>query len=199
MGITHKESNANLDELDESNEQSPRMWSVNDESLHQHASDLLLDNFLRGLLEQEEEHAAVVVRVAVRIAQLVRNRVEEQVATLRIEIDRQETEELHGRLQVELGGGKSNLKQIPRADVEYQGVDQRQVVATVREASANENFIQESRGLLPRGRLEILVKALFQREVRRLGENVGEVGAETRELGDLGQQVNLEIWSERIG
>ena len=43
--------------------------------------DLLLNNLLRGLVEQVQQHAAKVVRVVVRVPQLVRDRIQEKVPT----------------------------------------------------------------------------------------------------------------------
>lgn len=51
-------------------EQAPRMRSVDDESLEQHARDLLLHDLLLRLGEQRQQRAREVVRVRVRVAQL---------------------------------------------------------------------------------------------------------------------------------
>ena len=56
-----------LDELDKGDEQPPGVGAVDDEALQQHARDLLLDDLLLRLGEQEEQHAAEVVRVVVRV------------------------------------------------------------------------------------------------------------------------------------
>lgn len=70
-----------LDELNEGDEQAPRMRSVHDQPLKQHSGDLLLNRFGVGLGEQVQQSAAEVMRVAIRIAQLVGNSIQEQVAT----------------------------------------------------------------------------------------------------------------------
>jgi hypothetical protein len=70
-----------LDELNEGNEQAPRMRSVHNQTLEQHSSDLLLDCLRVGLGKQIQQGAAEVMRVAVRIPQLVGNRIQEQVPT----------------------------------------------------------------------------------------------------------------------
>lgn len=113
-----------LDELDESDEETPGMRPVHDQPLQQHSAaqaklvrasmfvgrfenvvdkntkarivfislslplpdmyvpgDLLLDGLGVGLSEQVEQRAAEVVRVRVRVAQLVRDGVQEQVPT----------------------------------------------------------------------------------------------------------------------
>ena len=69
-----------VDELYESDEQSPRVRSVHNHSLQQHARDLFLDVFRVGLCEQVEEHTAEVVCVVVRVSQVVRDRVQKQIA-----------------------------------------------------------------------------------------------------------------------
>lgn len=68
-----------FDEFDERDEQSPGVWSVDDESLEEHPGDLLLHGLGVGFSEQVQEAAREVVRVAVRVAQLVRDRVQEQI------------------------------------------------------------------------------------------------------------------------
>ena len=69
-----------LDELNEGDEQSPGVWSVDNESLQQHPCDLLLDGLRVGLSKQVEHGAGEVVRVTVRVTQLVGDGVQEQVA-----------------------------------------------------------------------------------------------------------------------
>lgn len=68
-----------FNQFNESDEQAPRMRSVHDESLQQNSRDLLLDRLGVGFEKQVEQRAAEVVRVAVRIAQLVGDGVKEQV------------------------------------------------------------------------------------------------------------------------
>lgn len=68
-----------FDELNEGDEQAPRVRPVHDESLEQHPGDLLLHGLGVGLREQVQQAAREVVRVAVRVAELVRDRVQEQV------------------------------------------------------------------------------------------------------------------------
>lgn len=70
-----------LDELNKSDEQAPRVRSVHDQPFEQHSGDLLLNRLGVGLGEQVEQGAAEVVRVAVRVAQLVGNGIQEQIAT----------------------------------------------------------------------------------------------------------------------
>ena len=66
-----------LDELDEGDQQTPRMRPVHDQSFEEHARDLLLNDSELGFGEQVQDHAREVVRVAVRIAKLVCDRVDE--------------------------------------------------------------------------------------------------------------------------
>jgi hypothetical protein len=57
-------------DLIHADELTPRMRSVDDQSLKQDSSDLLLDGLLVSLGKQVEEGAREVVRVTVRIPQL---------------------------------------------------------------------------------------------------------------------------------
>ena len=68
-----------LDELDEGNEEPPRVRPVDDQPLKQHARDLLLNGLRVGLREEREEGTAEEVRVAVGVAKLVGYGVEEEV------------------------------------------------------------------------------------------------------------------------
>lgn len=111
-----------LDQLDEGDQQAPRMRSIDDESLHQHTRDLLLegqtthtlssrcapvrslapvpthlDRLRIGLHEQVQQHTAEVVGEAVRVAQLVGDRVQEQVPALVLQVHRQVLENVHVR------------------------------------------------------------------------------------------------------
>ena len=66
-----------LDELDEGDEETPWVRTIDDEPFQEDARHLLLDRFRVRLGEQIEQRAAEVVRVAVRIAQLVGNSIQE--------------------------------------------------------------------------------------------------------------------------
>ena len=72
-----------VDEFYECDEETPGVWSVHDHSLQQNTRDLLLNVFRVGLCEKVEQHTAEVVGVVVRVAQMVGNRIEKQVATLK--------------------------------------------------------------------------------------------------------------------
>jgi len=65
-----------LDEFDERDEEAPRVRSVDNQPLQQHARYLLLDRLRVGLGEQVQHRTAEVVCVAVWVAQLVRNSVQ---------------------------------------------------------------------------------------------------------------------------
>ena len=71
------------------------MRPVHDQPLQQHARDLLLHHLAAGL-EQEQQHTREVVRVVVRVPQLVRDGVQEHVATLGVQILRQLLEQVSG-------------------------------------------------------------------------------------------------------
>lgn len=68
-----------LDQFNERDEQSPRVRAVYDKSLEEHPGDLFLHGFGVGLGEQVQQATREVVRVAVRVAELIRDRVEKQV------------------------------------------------------------------------------------------------------------------------
>ena len=70
-----------LDEFNERDEQTPRVRSVDNQPLQQHACYLLLNRFRVGFSEQIEQSTAEVVRVTVRISQLIGNGVQEQIST----------------------------------------------------------------------------------------------------------------------
>ncbi len=64
------------------------MRPVHDESLQQHTRHLLLDDLVTRL-EQEQQHTREVVRVAVRVPQLVRDGIQEHVPPLGLQVHRQ--------------------------------------------------------------------------------------------------------------
>jgi len=70
-----------LDKFNESDEETPRMRSVDNESLQQHTCYLLLDGLWVCLGKQVQQRAAEVVRMTVGIAQLIGNGVQKQVTT----------------------------------------------------------------------------------------------------------------------
>jgi len=69
-----------LDELDEGDEQPPRVRAVHNQTLQQDTSDLLLDCLCIGLREEGEQGTAEIVGVAVGVPQLVCYGIQEQVA-----------------------------------------------------------------------------------------------------------------------
>ena len=73
-----------VDEFDESDKETPGVWSVDYDSLEQHPRDLFLDVFRVGLREQVEKHTAEVVSVVVRVAQMVGYCVQEQISPCNI-------------------------------------------------------------------------------------------------------------------
>ena len=62
------------------------MRSVDNQSFQQDSGDLLLDCFLICFGKKVEEGARKVLRVAVRIAQLIGDAVEEQVTSLGLQV-----------------------------------------------------------------------------------------------------------------
>lgn len=57
------------------------MWSIDNQTLQQHTRDLLLCNILFAFYKQIKQDAAKVMRMTIRIAQLIGNSTQEQVAT----------------------------------------------------------------------------------------------------------------------
>ena len=70
-----------FDEFNEGNQQTPRMWSVNNESLEENPHDLLLDGFGIGLSKEIKNGAAKVLSVTVGIPQMVDHCIQKQIAT----------------------------------------------------------------------------------------------------------------------
>lgn len=66
-----------LDQFDESDEQTPRVWSVNNQSFEKNPGDLLLYSFRVRFGEQVEKCTAEVMRVTIGIPQLIRYSVQE--------------------------------------------------------------------------------------------------------------------------
>ena len=105
------------------------MRPVDDEPLEQDSGDLLLDGLLVGLGEEEEEGAAEVLGVGVGVPQLVGDGVEEEVAALRLQVDRQVLEDVHvGGVAdgAHVGGGALGADELDGrgAHVHHQRVDQ---------------------------------------------------------------------------
>ena len=108
-----------LNQLDESDQQTPRMWPVDNQALHQHTGNLLLEERIRRislhpsvvhnpsipylnrlricLNKQVQQHTAEIIRETVRVSQLVRDGVQEQVPSLVLQIHRQVLENVHVR------------------------------------------------------------------------------------------------------
>lgn len=75
-----------LDELNESNEQAPRVRPVHNETFQQDSCYLLLDSFSVCFSKKVEECATEVVSVAVGITQLVGYCIQEQISTCKTEV-----------------------------------------------------------------------------------------------------------------
>lgn len=76
-----------LDQLNKRDEQTPRMWSIDNQTLQQHTGNLLLCNILFAFHKQIQQDTAKVMCMTIRIAQLVRNGTQEQITTLQVERD----------------------------------------------------------------------------------------------------------------
>ena len=70
-----------LDELNERYKQPPWMGSVNYQPLQENSSDLLLNCFCVGLGKEREKGTAEVVSMAVGVAKLISNGIQEEITT----------------------------------------------------------------------------------------------------------------------
>merc|ERR1719454_1422948 len=71
---------------------------MNDQTLQEDASDLFLDGSVLRLREEIEEHAREVVRVCVRVTQMVRDRRDEEIPPLRVKLRREKDKDLERRV-----------------------------------------------------------------------------------------------------
>ena len=105
------------------------------------------------------------MRVDVRVAQLVRNSVQEEVSSLSVKVDGEVLEDVH---MCRVSDGRhwqcvaflANVRDRLRADVEYEGVDERDVVAessVARRLQIESQFRQERHR---RTRLQVRVEIL---------------------------------------
>ena len=69
-----------LDQLNKGNQQPPGVWPVHYQPFQQNTGDLLLYGFSIGLSKERQQCAAEIVGVAIWIAKLVGNSIEEQIA-----------------------------------------------------------------------------------------------------------------------
>lgn len=102
-----------------------------DETLEKHASDLLHDDGLLRLQEQIQKNTAEVVRVVVRVSELVGDCIEHVIATLSIKTSDQNLEYVHACVVLELGHHSSfglELRDPLATDVQHGRVDERHVV-----------------------------------------------------------------------
>ena len=70
-----------LDEFNERYEQAPWMGSVHYQPLQENSSDLLLNCLSVSLGKEREKGTAEVVSMAVRVAKLVSNGIQEEITT----------------------------------------------------------------------------------------------------------------------
>mmetsp|Transcript_31754 Transcript_31754/g.64550 ORF Transcript_31754/g.64550 Transcript_31754/m.64550 type:complete len:458 (-) Transcript_31754:1811-3184(-) len=199
-----------LDELDEGDEEAPRVRTVHNKPLKKHSRDVLLHKLVGRLSEKEQKHAAEVVRVVVGVAKLVHDGVEEIVPALGIERVHQTLENVH-----HWGVGKALVLQVRdplSSDVDHQAVEGGDVVHKRGRNGAPRTRprsrcgrcgdtqtigqpLQELRRLVV-GLLEEGVQVGAQVVGRQRGHNVGQ---DAGVLRDLRQQVHLEVGRERVG
>lgn len=189
-----------LDQLDKGDEEAPRMRSVDDQSFEKDPGDLLLYRLRIRFSEQIEERAAEVMRMTVRIPQLICYGVQKQVTALGIEVNRQILEDVHvggmrdgGHVRrVTLAAYKRNGL---RADVKHKSVHQLDVVAhpgLLRHLQIAAQLGQEGdRCACLQVGVEFLLKA--QRLYRRR-----EIGKDTWRVRNLLEHVDLQIRREGI-
>lgn len=121
-------------ELYESDQKPPRVRSMNNESLQENPGDLLLHIFVVCVGEKVEQDAGKVVRVRVRVPQVVRDSRKKEVTPLVVEFVREIDENLKARivlLQPLLPMGRFVVLWEMHADVEQQCVQQADVVIGV--------------------------------------------------------------------
>jgi len=183
-----------LDELDERNQQAPRVRAVDDETFEEHASDLLLDNTELGLREQVQNDAREVMRVAVRVSELVRDGIHEEVAAFHVQGLCELLEQFHRRA---LRNAARSIFAAVRlnglnADVQDERVEQRNVVLGSRrecrrrcESESVDDVLAQVLGLTS---LEVRVHFLTQ---RRRTEGVIRIGVDSRSLLNFRKQVHL--------
>ncbi|RNA24402.1 hypothetical protein BpHYR1_020998 [Brachionus plicatilis] len=75
-----------FDQLNKSDQESPRMRSVHNQPFQQHPGNLFLNGFGVCLGEQIEQNASKVMSVTVWIAELIGNGIDEQVAALAVQV-----------------------------------------------------------------------------------------------------------------
>ena len=174
---------------------TPRMRTVDNQPLKQHPRDLLLDGLLVGLREEVEQRAREVLRVAVWVAQLVGDAIEEQVSALGVQIHGQVLEDVHVRRvcngahvwREALGAQVLNGR---RADVHDQRVDQLNVVPVARRLAVGQLQIAAHLGQKGHGRtvLQVAVQVLLEGWLQH-GRVVGDRSGRDR---DLRKQLDLE-------
>mmetsp|Transcript_1979 Transcript_1979/g.8732 ORF Transcript_1979/g.8732 Transcript_1979/m.8732 type:complete len:506 (-) Transcript_1979:5199-6716(-) len=173
------------------------MRAVHDQALQQDAGDLLLHRVRRRAAEQLQHDAGEVVGVAVRVAQLVGDRVQHVVAPSRVQVGHEVEEEMY--MCAGLSLVRALLQQPDRVntDVHNQAVDQRDVV--LRRVAAlpqhRQQRLQEIRGGPAH---QVLVEILLQQATRRLGQRLAEVRHDPRGLRDLREAIHLQIGLQRI-
>mmetsp|Transcript_65769 Transcript_65769/g.143570 ORF Transcript_65769/g.143570 Transcript_65769/m.143570 type:complete len:807 (-) Transcript_65769:493-2913(-) len=196
------------DELDEGDEQAPGVRLVDNEALDQHASDLLLNHILVRLREEEQEHAAEVVRVRVGVPQLVGEGVQEVVPPLGVQIPGQPNEHVHRRRRSERAlrcGLGLGLHDGLRPHGQHQRVDQRHVVPRpgllgeggVRVQQPSREGVHEL-GWGLAGLEERLQVVAHGGVGPRGGQRRHNVGTDAGWLVDVWEQVHLEVRGEGV-
>mmetsp|Transcript_25033 Transcript_25033/g.69879 ORF Transcript_25033/g.69879 Transcript_25033/m.69879 type:complete len:303 (-) Transcript_25033:2245-3153(-) len=189
-----------LDELDEGDEQPPRVRAVDDEPLEQHPRDLLLHYLLPRLREEVQQHTREIVGVVVGVAQLVGDGIEQQIAALRVEVCRQALKDVHGGGVHHRGGAR-----LPRlggdgldAHVQHQRVDERRVVAGTKRRLLLRRQQQPRAQLRQKGhwvpRLEVSVHLALELGRQQAALIRDDAGG----LGDLREEVDLEVGREGV-
>lgn len=131
-----------LDKFDKGDQESPRVWPVHNEPLEQDSGYLFLDLLCLAFCEQVQQNTAEVVSVAVGIAQLIGNRVQEHIAayiyrsatatlipctirlTFRVQFCQEMLIDFHRRTLVD----RNSPRYTRVADVEDERVHQRHIV-----------------------------------------------------------------------
>mmetsp|Transcript_67949 Transcript_67949/g.221180 ORF Transcript_67949/g.221180 Transcript_67949/m.221180 type:complete len:462 (-) Transcript_67949:3433-4818(-) len=190
-----------LDQLDEGYQQPPRMRPVDDQALQQHPGDLLANHLIRRVCEQVEQHATEVVRVRVRVAQVVGDGAQEQVPPLIVQVVCQVHEDVQGRvvlLHATLSGQRLAMLWQVHPHVQEQGVEQWDVVLRVqqqgillRQPQLVLDGLQQPLLARPHEGVHVVLQVLLKQR-RRVARQ------DSRSHLYLGQQINLQVGHERV-
>jgi len=172
------------------------MWAHRDQSLKQHASDQFLNGFLIRFRKQIQQRAAEVMRMTVRISQLIDDRVEKQITSFVVQRHRQILKNVHVRRVRDRRHAGPLIVRLDRfdrliADVQNDRVHQLHIIFVARVARRLQFASQIAQKLDGGSALQIIVQIVFE-TFRR--QSFGNVDAQyARWIIDLAQLIDLQI------